>query len=334
MKNKKNLAIAFLSTLIIFQTLKPMDHSLELYNAVLKAIQSPGRDIVAVKQHIEQGGNPNKYVTQSDSETLLFAATKAGREDLTRLLLQADADPDKARKDGVTPLTQSIRAERTDIAAILLEHNADPEKADVDGTPLIHAVTLDLENVVMALLNKGASVRKAHAEIANTLGYEIIRDCLIEWGALEKPPKKDKADIARSIAREIETIERLRTELKRLPKSQRRRKRRRKKDACIKPYKSERAEFIALSKRRERLQKRVRQRKSSLKISQLPSANVSSECSICYKTGQSIELIQGNTEERYCINKHTDAMCTTCLRECETCPFCNQNLITQTLSLD
>ena len=110
---------------------------------------------------LDAGADPN--MASTDGETPLMMVACNGSTDLVKLLLSAGADPNKANNDGITPLEVAVSRELNDIVTILLEAGADPNKANNWGeTPLHIAALKGLNYFVRLLLEAGAEPNKAN----------------------------------------------------------------------------------------------------------------------------------------------------------------------------
>ena len=70
----------------------------------------------------------------------LPCASHNNHVEIVRLLVEANADRDKAASDGATPMVCASLNGNVDIVRLLVEANADKDKADTDGkTPLVWA---------------------------------------------------------------------------------------------------------------------------------------------------------------------------------------------------
>src|SRR5207249_7541256 len=90
---------------------------------------------------------------------LLFAAQQ-GDVESGRLLLEAGADINEARKgDRMTPLIVAAASGHHDFAVLLLNHGANPNLTDDGGRTALHYAALDDKRVdlVKALMNHGAN---------------------------------------------------------------------------------------------------------------------------------------------------------------------------------
>ena len=91
----------------------------------------------------------------------LYAASAQGHLDLevVRLLLEANADKDKAGNDGYTPLFIAVERRHVEVVRLLLEAKADKDKTTHDGfTPLCYAAEEGHSEVVGLLLHTKADM--------------------------------------------------------------------------------------------------------------------------------------------------------------------------------
>ncbi len=89
-------------------------------------------DVGLVAELLETGGDPS--LRFSDGEPLLLRAIKRSHGDVALALMSSGADIFAADKLGWTPLMTAIFGGQYDLAAILLEQQADPDHAARDGT--------------------------------------------------------------------------------------------------------------------------------------------------------------------------------------------------------
>ena len=128
--------------------------SQEQMNALRDAARS-GR-AAEVQTFLQRPQDPD-----SGHPTPLFVASQHGHLEVTRLLLEANADKDKAMNDGATPLFIASQEGQLEVAQLLLEANADKEKAMNDGaTPLFIASQEGHMEVARLLLEANADKDK------------------------------------------------------------------------------------------------------------------------------------------------------------------------------
>jgi ankyrin repeat protein len=118
-----------------------------------------GDPVLHVRWLIENGTNVN--ARNYGGNTALHFATRGFDSELTKLLLDNEADPNVKNHEGMVPLSlmHSSRAtsDGTPVIQLLLDNGADIEAKDEDGaTPLLHAVSRKRVSAVRCLLENGA----------------------------------------------------------------------------------------------------------------------------------------------------------------------------------
>ena len=107
-------------------------------------------------------------------ETALGVASRDGREQIVRTLLEKGADTEKADFFGRNPLHSAVRNGHQDIVRLLLGKGANVNVTDRSGYwPLIQAVVRLDEGLIRFLLEKGAKVDQKDASIGTAL-LELI----------------------------------------------------------------------------------------------------------------------------------------------------------------
>jgi ankyrin repeat protein len=104
--------------------------------------------------------------------TALHAAAASGHKDIGAFLLDHGAEAHSADSRGVTPLILAAGEGHLDIVKMLVEHMAPPHVESKDGkgkTALHHCAKKGKEEVVKALLDKGAQADSRDAEGATPL---------------------------------------------------------------------------------------------------------------------------------------------------------------------
>jgi len=97
-------------------------------------------DLVAIRNLIHQGADPNQPTGGNNWTPLLHAIHKAQIKSVG-VLLDGGADPNKVAGDGFTPLMMAAGYGYTDIVELLLRRGANPHIAGADGVrPLDLAV--------------------------------------------------------------------------------------------------------------------------------------------------------------------------------------------------
>lgn len=108
-------------------------------------------DIKQVEALLKQGVNPNAYVDQW-GENALMHAVLLGNIDMTRMLLEAGADPDLKGR-GFTPLGMAALRGHARIVRMLLKAGADIDmKSSDSNTPIIAATLMHRTDAVRELL--------------------------------------------------------------------------------------------------------------------------------------------------------------------------------------
>ena len=121
--------------------------------------------------------NADKEKALEDGATPLFIAAQNGHLEVVRLLLQASADKDKAFQDGATPLFVAAQNGQLEVARLLLEAKADKEKALEDGaTALFIAAQNGHLEVVLLLLEANADNDKAWEDGATLCSLQLRTD--------------------------------------------------------------------------------------------------------------------------------------------------------------
>ena len=79
---------------------------------------------------------PDINISDPQGYTCLMIAVMQYKADIVKVLLEAGADPNRGRKDGVRPLAVVFLKKtnnREEIIRLLIEHGADPSLADKPG---------------------------------------------------------------------------------------------------------------------------------------------------------------------------------------------------------
>eukprot|EP00439_Symbiodinium_sp_Y106_P005467 s2244_g1.t1 len=154
-----------------------IDQAMELQSAARR------NRIPKVEDLLQRPQDPD----QTDGHrTPLVNAAFHGNTEVLRLLLEAEADANKARYDGSTPLMVACSIGSSEGVRLLLESKADKDKAGPsDGTPLMLACQNGFLQVVNLLLQAGADKDKARDNGATPLfiacqqGHlEVVRSLL------------------------------------------------------------------------------------------------------------------------------------------------------------
>lgn len=118
--------------------------------ALLAAVETDDRPVMETL--LQQGVNPNGRPNALGA-TALVRAADLGRVEMTRLLLEAGADPD-LKAGGYTPLGMAALRGHARIATLLLRQGANPDLKSSDGnTPLTAAAAFNRVDVLRALMS-------------------------------------------------------------------------------------------------------------------------------------------------------------------------------------
>ena len=105
------------------------------------------------------------YPDPSSLTLPLFVALETGNAGVVQILIEANAEKDKADQAGRTPLFIASRRGCTEPVRFLCESGADKDKADAESwTPLGVASFRGHTNVVVALCKNGADKDKADCD--------------------------------------------------------------------------------------------------------------------------------------------------------------------------
>ena len=150
----------------------------------IEQLQQAARDnnILALEQLLQRPQDPADL--RLGDRTPLHVASLLGHLEVVRLLLEANADKDKATDVvGLTPLYAASQGGHVDVVRLLLEANAHQDKAQHDGTtPLYAASDEGHVDVVRVLLEAKADKDKARRGgatrlfVASKIGHlEVVR---------------------------------------------------------------------------------------------------------------------------------------------------------------
>ena len=134
-------------------------------------------DEVAVRSLLNDSITPNT-THAGHGRTPLSWAAEMGHEGVIKLLLEFNADVDKAdeRDGGRTPLSWATEMGHEGVIRLLLESNADINKADEhDGrTPLFLAIEAKNWSIIDLLHHKNAAVNIANSQGQTPLLYALM----------------------------------------------------------------------------------------------------------------------------------------------------------------
>lgn len=121
------------------------------------------RRVASVEALLEGGADPNR--TNSRGDTPVHAAAFSGDSAVLRAVLAHGGDADARNPNtGATPLIQAVLSPNPDQASVLLDAGADPDRADRNGeTPLHVAGRTNTGAAVLALLRAGARAAATNA---------------------------------------------------------------------------------------------------------------------------------------------------------------------------
>jgi hypothetical protein len=129
----------------------------------------------AVNFCIKHGADPNAIDSGHGYEqTALHAAACEGNEKITRLLLEAGANPNARDKEGATPLHIAVQhGNAIEVAIALIEKGADVNAQESNGqTPLHRAANYGHKDACRILVERGAN-----KDIADENGRKAIDQC-------------------------------------------------------------------------------------------------------------------------------------------------------------
>jgi hypothetical protein len=144
----------------------------QLMDAVDRGDVETVRSILATKDHAIVNWRRGEGGGRRDSRPVTFpllVAAQRNQPEITRLLLQAGADPKPVDRQRRSALHFAVRAD-TRVMALLLDAGSSPDGSDIDGkSPLHLAVATGDTAPVELLLSRGASVRAADGQNASPL---------------------------------------------------------------------------------------------------------------------------------------------------------------------
>ncbi|CAE7901735.1 Ank2, partial [Symbiodinium sp. KB8] len=125
--------------------------------------------------------NADKDKATLDGTTPLFIAAQEGQLEVVRLLLEGKADMDKATRRGTAPLFIAAQKGQLEVARLLLEAKADRDKASLDGTTALFIAAQEGQlELLRLLLEANADMDKATQDGATPLFTHAA-----EYGQLE-----------------------------------------------------------------------------------------------------------------------------------------------------
>ena len=179
-----------------------------LANGEVGILDASGRnDTASVQAYVNSGADVNAITVNGQNTPLLYAA-REGNMEMTRMLLEAGADPNLASTDGYesTPLKKAAQRGHTEIIRALVEAGADIDFASQDLPGLSALATAShygQADAVAVLLDLGADATGKEGASALTDAIEYnnreIELMLIDAGA----PENDILVISRRGFREI-----------------------------------------------------------------------------------------------------------------------------------
>ncbi|CAK4654907.1 unnamed protein product [Aphanomyces euteiches] len=150
---------------------------------LFRAIVEGHFDIVVA---LLEASDPSVNKANYEDATPLHEASKKGKLDIVKLLLDHGADVDSTDQDGFTALEWASYNGYFEIVKILLHHDASVNTADKDGmTALMWATRFKYDEIVNELLTHGASVNLAErtkdGRTARGLGNDAIKAAIDDF---------------------------------------------------------------------------------------------------------------------------------------------------------
>jgi ankyrin repeat protein len=175
-----------ISLAVFFLFINGLMHATSKEQQLLDAVKKG--NVEQVQQLLDAKADPNK--ADKEGKTPLWWATHNSNKDIVRMLLNAKANPDVSSKDGITPLFQAVLSKNKDIIQILLAAKADPNIAHKDGrTPLWLAAGDGYKEIVQMLLavkadpNRADKYGRTPLRMAAKDGHKEIVQMLLIAGA-------------------------------------------------------------------------------------------------------------------------------------------------------
>lgn len=123
-------------------------------------VAAHANDTLAVYEALAGGADPN--ATSYDGITALMYAVQHERPELTIILLEAGALPDRHGEGWAPPLYTAVEFGHEQVTGVLVASGADPDGKDPDGrTPLMAAVRYNDFRIAWMLLQAGANPNAA-----------------------------------------------------------------------------------------------------------------------------------------------------------------------------
>ncbi len=173
--------------------------------ALLQAVMD--RDPEKIRELLATGVSPD--ASNQNGETPLMAAAYLGDEDITRLLLEAGADPDRKEKQwGNTALMYASFRGNLEVVEMLLDYRADPDISNREGwTALMCAAYAGRPKTVQALLRGGADPDKTTDdgwtayELALAAGRGLTMNAMKREGV--KPTDRDVSGLEPNVSSDM-----------------------------------------------------------------------------------------------------------------------------------
>ena len=132
-------------------------------------------DIAAVKQQVSSGTDLNRFGHLNS--TPLITAVQQQNEDIARLLLVNNADPNLSDSEDREPLKEAVKLRDYAMVQLLLKEGADPAQGKCDALYTAIEITHD-DKMVELLVNNGGDLHKLHAYDA--VDYKDATELFVE----------------------------------------------------------------------------------------------------------------------------------------------------------
>ena len=150
---------------------RPQDPDLEVGGLAPALHVACGRGHTEAARLLLEANADKDRAFVNNGSTPLHYACKGGHVEVVGLLLEASADKDKAHQNGATPLIIASHQGHLDVVRLLLEANADNDKANNNGkTPMFFALQQGHLEVLRLLLEAGADRDTAAEDGATPMG--------------------------------------------------------------------------------------------------------------------------------------------------------------------